>query len=79
MIRGVLISRYLNDLKRHGLRETDDILDIKNFPDVKQLFFDGTTRYLNAYLYSHDQEKRTIPVPRSWLKKREMKLPIQKT
>ncbi|MGL5065422.1 MAG: RAMP superfamily CRISPR-associated protein [Microcoleus sp.] len=75
MIRGVLISRYLNDPKRHGLRETDDILDSKNFPDVKRLFFDGSIRYLNAYLYSNDTSnnhkgKRTLPVPRSWLKKK---------
>jgi CRISPR-associated protein Csx10 len=69
MIRGVLISRHLNDLKRCGLRENDDILDSNNF-FVKQLFFDGNTRYLNAYLYSHDREKRTLPVPRSWLKKK---------
>jgi CRISPR-associated protein Csx10 len=37
MIRGVLIGRYL---KRHGLRETDDILDNQSFPDVTRLFFD---------------------------------------
>jgi CRISPR-associated protein Csx10 len=67
MIRGVLISRYL---KNRGLRSTDDILDDSKFPDVKRLFFDGSTRYLNAYLYSHYQEKRTLPVPRSWLKEK---------
>jgi CRISPR-associated protein Csx10 len=69
MIRGVLISRYLNDLKRCGSRENDDILDSNNFA-AKQLFFDGNTRYLNAYLYNHDREKRTLPVPRSWFKKK---------
>ncbi|MFB2981918.1 RAMP superfamily CRISPR-associated protein [Microseira sp. BLCC-F43] len=67
MIRGVLISRYLQN---HGLQNTDDILDDSKFPDVKRLFFDGSTRYLNAYLYSNDKEKRTLPVPRSWLKKK---------
>ncbi|MEG4348017.1 hypothetical protein QUB70_32805 [Microcoleus sp. A003_D6] len=67
MIRGVLISRYLQD---RGLRSTDDILDTSKFPEVQRLFFDGSTRYLNAYLYSNDQEKRTLPVPRSWLKKK---------
>jgi CRISPR-associated protein Csx10 len=69
MIRGVLIGRYLQD---PGLRNTDDILDDSNskFPHVKRLFFDGSTRYLNAYLYSNDKEKRTLPVPRSWLKKK---------
>jgi CRISPR-associated protein Csx10 len=67
MIRGVLISRYLH---YHGLRSTDDILDDSQFTDVKRLFFDGSTRYLNAYLYTHENEKRTLPVPRSWLKKK---------
>lgn len=72
MIRGVLISRYLQD---RGLRSTDDILDTSKFPEVEvqrvqRLFFDGSTRYLNAYLYSNDPKKRTLPVPRSWLKKK---------
>jgi CRISPR-associated protein Csx10 len=65
MIRGVLIGRYL---KRHGLRETDDILDIQRFPDVTRLFFnDEKTRYLNAYP-ADTNRKRTLPVPRSWYK-----------
>lgn len=67
MIRGLLISRYLHN---HGLRSTDDILDDSQFPDVKRLFFDGSNRYLNAYLYSNDKNKRTLLVPRSWLKKK---------
>jgi len=68
MIRGVLIRRYL---QRHGLRSTDDILDDSKFPDVRRLFFDGSTRYLNAYLYSNVKEKRTLPIPRSWLKEKD--------
>jgi CRISPR-associated protein Csx10 len=67
MIRGLLISRYLHN---HGLRSTDNILDDSQFPDVKRLFFDGSNRYLNAYLYSNDKNKRTLLVPRSWLKKK---------
>jgi CRISPR-associated protein Csx10 len=67
MIRGMLIGRYL---QRHGLRSTDDILDDSKFPDVRRLFFDGSTRYLNAYLYSKVEEKRTLPIPRSWLKRK---------
>ncbi|AFZ18416.1 RAMP superfamily CRISPR-associated protein [Allocoleopsis franciscana] len=68
MIRGVLISRYLNALKRHGLQETDDILDTQRFPDVTRLFFDDEkTRYLNAYPTGINR-KRTLPVPRSWYK-----------
>ena len=67
MIRGLLISRYLHN---HGLRSTDNILDDSQFPDVKRLFFDGSNRYLNAYLYSNDKNKRTLLVPRSWLKEK---------
>lgn len=66
MIRGVLIGRYL---QRYGL-STDDILDDSKFPDVRRLFFDGSTRYLNAYLYSKVEEKRALPIPRSWLKRK---------
>jgi CRISPR-associated protein Csx10 len=67
MIRGVLIGRYLH---RQGLQSTDEILDESKFPDVKRLFFNGSTRYLNAYLYSNKEEKRTLPVPRSWFKRK---------
>ncbi len=68
MIRGMLIGRYL---QRHGLQSTDDILDDSKFPDVRRLFFDSNTRYLNAYLYSNDEEKpRTLPVPLSWLRRK---------
>jgi CRISPR-associated protein Csx10 len=69
MIRGVLIGRYLNHLKKHyGLRETDDILDIQRFPDVTRLFFDDEkNRYLNAYP-ADTNRKRALPVPYSWYK-----------
>lgn len=68
MIRGMLISRYLN-LKKSNIPETD-ILDN---PDVKRLFFDGTTRYLNAYPYiannsDSDNKERCLPIPRSLYK-----------
>ena len=65
MIRGMLIGRYL---QRHGLKHTDDILDVQGFPKVKRLFFDeGRTCYLNAYPADHEK-KRTWPVPLSWYK-----------
>jgi len=67
MIRGVLIGRYL---QRHHLKSTDDILDESKYPDIKRLFFNGNTRYLNAYLYDKQKQKRTLPIPRSWLKKK---------
>ena len=67
MIRGMLIGRYL---QHHRLRSSDDILDDSKFPGVRRLFFDGSTRYLNAYLYSKVEEKRTLPVPLSWLRRK---------
>jgi CRISPR-associated protein Csx10 len=67
VIRGVFIGRYL---QLHSLRSSDDILDDVKFPDIKRLFFNGNTRYLNAYLYSNQEEKRTLPIPRSWLKRK---------
>ena len=67
MIRGALISRYLN-LPHNQIKKTDDILDSKRFPDIKRLFFDASkTRYLNAYPVGNDKQ-RTLPVPLSWYK-----------
>ncbi|GAA6618074.1 RAMP superfamily CRISPR-associated protein [Scytonema sp. NUACC26] len=60
MIRGVLIGRYLD---RNGLHNTD----IVTHQTIRRLFFDGTTRYLNAYLCSQ-QGKRTFPISLSWRK-----------
>jgi CRISPR-associated protein Csx10 len=63
MIRGVLIRRYMQQKELSKLNLADD--------EVKRLFFDAnSTRYLNAYLYSRDREKRTLPVPRSWFKRK---------
>jgi CRISPR-associated protein Csx10 len=60
-IRGALIGRYL---KRHHLRD-DDILQDES---VQRLFFNGSTRFLNAYLDMNG--KRTLPIPRSWRKEK---------
>ncbi|MBD2150641.1 hypothetical protein H6F44_10990 [Pseudanabaena sp. FACHB-1277] len=56
MLRGALIGRYL---KQYQPTESD-ILDNS---DVVRLFFDGTTRYLNAYLWDQEQERRSLPIP----------------
>lgn len=56
MLRGALIGRYL---KQYQPTESD-ILDNS---DVVRLFFDGTTRYLNAYLWDQEQERRCLPIP----------------
>lgn len=58
-IRGALIGRHLK-------RNSSDDSDIVSDPAVRTLFFDGTTRYLNAYLYDARKRKRTLPTPSSW-------------
>lgn len=65
-IRGALIGRYM---KLHHLSDLDLTSD-----EVRRLFFDGnSTRYLNAYLLSYE-EKRTLPIPRSWFKDKDAEL-----
>ncbi|MCU0552274.1 MAG: hypothetical protein MUC48_23335 [Leptolyngbya sp. Prado105] len=66
MLRGALISRYL---KRHSLHDSDILQDAT----VRRLFFDGTTSYLNAYLFTG--EKRSLPVPLSWSQPKMEELP----
>ncbi len=58
VIRGILIGKYLN--KYFGPNEADASDD-----NLQRLFFNGTTRYLNAYpldAYNH----LSLPVPISW-------------
>ncbi|MEG4311467.1 MULTISPECIES: type III-B CRISPR module-associated Cmr3 family protein [unclassified Microcoleus] len=62
MIRGMLINRYLRPPHIQEL----DILDQK----IRKLFFDGQTRYLNAYLCDREKEQRTLPVPLCLYKKK---------
>ena len=72
MIRGALIGRYL---KRHP-ELPEDILSNANInKEVKRLFFDGNTRYLNAYIFCEKQTKRTLPVPLAWYKEKGDELP----
>lgn len=66
-IRGALIGRYL---KRHGLGNSDIVSD----PAIRSLFFDGTTRYLNAYLYNEHNRQRTLPTPSSWCRDKYARL-----
>ncbi|MEH1992109.1 RAMP superfamily CRISPR-associated protein [Nostoc sp.] len=66
MIRGALIGRYL---KINRLGNTDILAD----GTVRRLFFDGTTRYLNAYPCSQTG-KRTLPILLSWRKEKGAEL-----
>lgn len=72
MIRGALISRYLKSNQQLG----EDILsETNNNQEVKRLFFDGNTRYLNAYLFCKKHKKRALPVPLCWYKNKDEELP----
>ncbi|MUH00442.1 hypothetical protein F7734_52500 [Scytonema sp. UIC 10036] len=67
MIRGALISRYINS-PHNNIQKTDNILDSKRFPVIKRLFFDASkTRYLNAYPVSNTKQ-RSLPLPLSLYK-----------
>ncbi|MBD2483317.1 RAMP superfamily CRISPR-associated protein [Planktothrix sp. FACHB-1365] len=60
MIRGALIGRYL----KHNTNIGDDILADTQ---VRDLFFSGQVRYLNAYLLTKEEHQpRSLPTPRSW-------------
>ena len=67
MIRGMLISRYL----RKYPPTQADILDND---DVTKLFFNGTKRYLNAYLFDIEKKQRTLPIPLSLYKEKGQEL-----
>jgi CRISPR-associated protein Csx10 len=56
LIRGIAVGRYL---AAHNIAE----LDLKNL-NHRRLFFDGATRFLNAYPLAN--QTRTLPVPQSW-------------
>lgn len=72
IIRGALISRYL---KHHPELPEDILSDTDINKEVKRLFFNGNTRFLNAYLFCNKQKRRTLPVPLSWYKNKDEELP----
>jgi CRISPR-associated protein Csx10 len=59
MIRGALIGRFL---KQPEMRN----IDLASDPKSRSLFFEDTTRFLNAYPQGEDnQQPRSLPAPRS--------------
>lgn len=72
MIRGALIGRYL---KLHPELSEDILSDADINKEVKRLFFEGNIRYLNAYLFCKQQNKRTLPVPLAWYREKNDELP----
>jgi CRISPR-associated protein Csx10 len=58
VLRGAVIGKYLRENKL-----TPAQFDAAT-ADVRRLFFDGTTRYLNGYPL--ERNKRALPTPESW-------------
>ncbi|MBD2139032.1 CRISPR-associated protein Csx10 [Anabaena sp. FACHB-1237] len=74
MIRGALISRYI---KRHPELPNDFLseeINKESNQEIKRLFFNSSNRYLNAYLFCEEQEKRTLPVPLAWYQNKDEEL-----
>ncbi|MFH7244118.1 MAG: RAMP superfamily CRISPR-associated protein [Spirulina sp.] len=67
MIRGALIGRYL---KQKGLNE----LNLDDLETQRLFFASHSTRYLNAYLVSKQEQHRTLPIPRSWYKRKDTEI-----
>lgn len=63
MIRGALISHFL---KQPGMQN----IDLASDPQSRSLFFEDTTRFLNAYPQGEDTQ-RGLPVPRSLRKDKQ--------
>jgi CRISPR-associated protein Csx10 len=57
MLRGMLIGHYL--------RQHSGIEDPVQDAACQRLFFNGSTRYLHAYLYDPQMKTRCLPTPRS--------------
>lgn len=71
-LRGAFIGQYL---RQHPLSDADIVTD----KTIRRLFFDGTTRFLNAYPADDEQidteRKRSLPVPRCWFKDKGANFP----
>lgn len=63
VIRGALAVRYY---QQHPKLDVSD-------DNSRRLFFDGSTRYLNAYPLDR-LKRRTLPVPLSWVREKEKAL-----
>jgi len=63
VLRGALLTRFLQANSREPAN-----LDASK-PQVRQLFFDGSVRYLNGYR-SGNEAQRCLPIPLSWKQKK---------
>ncbi len=64
-VRGALIKAYRShhQLQREDALDTDDT--------ARRLFFSSATRFLHAYPWDTQQQKRLLPTPRSWFTEKE--------
>lgn len=70
VLRGAVINKFIRARKRHvGQSEIDAADD-----EMQRLFFNGATRYLNAYPV--DDSQRTLPTPLSWHSKKGDEKPV---
>jgi CRISPR-associated protein Csx10 len=68
LVRGVLLFKYA-EKKGLALNELDAGKD-----ELRNLFFNGATRFLNAYPVYENQ--RALPVPQSWQQKKDDKVNV---
>jgi CRISPR-associated protein Csx10 len=66
LVRGALIQHYI---RKHNL--ADKLLEN---PAAQRLFLDGSTRYLHAYPLTERDNRRSLPTPRSLLRRKHNEL-----
>lgn len=70
VLRGALISKFIQAQKKQSGQSGIDAED----DEMQRLFFNGATRYLNAYPVEDSQ--RTLPTPSSWHSKKGDEKPV---
>ncbi len=71
VLRGALVGKHLQQRRQSDSSYQLDAAD----PEVRKLFFDGTTRYLNGYLLVG--EERSLPAPLSWHREKGEPSPLR--
>ncbi len=68
VLRGALVKKYV---AAHPALTPQTLLKADQPEEVRRLFFDGTTRYLNGYVQINGQ--RTLPAPLAWQQPQDKK------
>jgi CRISPR-associated protein Csx10 len=78
-LRGAMLHRYC---KQHKVPQ-DGLLVGQHANRMRRLFFDGSTRFLNAYVAIADEDQKTfircLPAPLSWYQKKDERRMLGKT